>query len=137
MYLILDSTVHGSLRIALLNSRGAQLRSRSYKVTNYRASGWLMAVDNFCRESDILISKLLGIGVMGGPDSFTAHRQLVSMVNTIGWVYDINIVSLESSHQIKIDTWKRGFSSFIKPVYNRQPNITSPKSIFSDSDPRR
>lgn len=132
MYLLVDPSVSGALRISLLASRG----TISERICDAMAvKPWCGVHDQSPRSVFYLMIKFLkkrqsslteidALGVILGAGSFTATRLAVCVVNTIGWIYDLPVCGFQSGDKILFKKTSQGFSSFVRPIYGGEPNIT-------------
>src|SRR3989338_283330 len=127
MLLVIAPTDGGVLKIFLTARLYKIAYERGHLIRSHRLGGILPLLIKFCREHKISFSDLDGIAVVLSAGSFTTTRLVVSLVNVIGWIYDLRIVSLRSAEKIAPLKLKSGFRGFVKPVYGGIPNITLKK----------
>ncbi|OGL85865.1 hypothetical protein A3I40_00595 [Candidatus Uhrbacteria bacterium RIFCSPLOWO2_02_FULL_48_12] len=127
MLLVIAPTDGGVLKIFLTARLHKIAYERGHLIRSHRLGGILPLLIKFCREHKISFSDLDGIAVVLSAGSFTTTRLVVSLVNVIGWIYDLRIVSLRSAEKIAPLKLKSGFRGFVKPVYGGIPNITLKK----------
>jgi len=94
-------------------------------------SGQLLEViESLCRENSSSISDIAGIIVYSGPGSYTGLRISVSVVNSIGYSYEIPIIGTSGDSWIHSGLEKMDSTTAfvpITPVYGSEAYTTKPK----------
>ncbi|QQR61251.1 hypothetical protein IPH19_02195 [Candidatus Uhrbacteria bacterium] len=82
------------------------------------------------------LKKIEGVCVVAGPGSFSSVRAGVLDANMIARLLDIPLIGITVdeahdlpvlSHQLTAGIWKQKASSYVAPIYDKEPNITIPK----------
>ena len=82
------------------------------------------------------LKKIEGVCVVAGPGSFSSVRAGVLDANMIARLLDIPLIGVTVdeahdlpvlSHQLTAGIWKQKASSYVAPIYDKEPNITIPK----------
>ncbi len=94
----------------------------------------------FIEKNKINLQKIQGVAVVTGPGSFTALRTILSITNTILMVHEIKVLEIKNNKDLgdedlfeqAIIKLKKGGGStkFVKPHYDKKPNISFAKSKF-------
>jgi len=101
---------------------------------------FLQTITNFFDTNKVDFQKVKGIAIVTGPGSFTALRSILSIVNTILLVQKIKVIEIKNETDLDdeklfnqaVVKFKKGIGStkFIRPHYNKEPNISFAKSKF-------
>jgi tRNA threonylcarbamoyladenosine biosynthesis protein TsaB len=91
----------------------------------------LFELDSFLKEEKVELKDLEKVFVVSGPGSFTASRLSVTIANTISFVQDVPVVSIENEGDLSMEGLVEEFlkegeseSRFASPTYNKPPRIT-------------
>lgn len=123
MFLFLDKTIE-QVKILLTDDSGKIVK----KTVKKSKKNILPSVSEVMKSR-----KISGIIVVLGPDSFSASRSKVAIVNTLSFALDIPAASLDrsefSDEKSMVDAGikkikKEKSGKIIFPVYDREPNIT-------------
>src|SRR3989338_187055 len=156
MFLFIDPSVNGKLSLILATPQ-RRISHVTYNISGHHSKSILSCVVKFMKRVDDSLVALDGLIVINGTGSFTTTRLTVSVVNTIGWLYDLPIYSFPATKEIFTFLYepfgrlekatffapfrsvgpvrgstlrvgsRRKFRNFIKQVYSRRPNITVKK----------
>lgn len=91
----------------------------------------LFELDAFLVSAGVTLNDLTKVFVVSGPGSFTASRLSVMIANTISFVQDIPVVSIENKEGFSIENLtnkllkkSEAVMRFASPTYNKPPRIT-------------
>jgi tRNA A37 threonylcarbamoyladenosine modification protein TsaB len=82
------------------------------------------------------LKKIEGVCVVAGPGSFSSVRAGVLDANMIARLLNLPLIGITVdeahdlpvlSHQLTAGIWKHKASSYVAPIYDKEPNITIPK----------
>lgn len=144
-FLLIDTASEPSV-IALATER--KVLAESTVADRKRLSEELLArIDRLCAESGTGLAKLSGIGIVSGPGPFTALRIGTAVANALGYAHKLPLVPVERdavpsllafAKQVAERVKRRDVSKAVLPNYGREPSITPPKRMPSDtSSPER
>lgn len=131
MYLYINTSEQGKIKIALFNGKGMSA-SMSKAGTVKLTEKLVFFITQLLNKQKITFKKLKGIVVVTGPGSFTSVRIGCVIANTLAQVLKIGIYGahadkLNSDQLILKAIPKIKKSKFAIPFYDREPNITIPK----------
>ncbi len=100
----------------------------------------LFELDAFLNLHSVSLSDITKVFVVSGPGSFTSSRLSVVIANTISFVQDIPVVSIENKEDLSIEELAERLMSstgsdnntglrFASPTYNMPPRITQSKQV--------
>lgn len=123
-YLFIDTSERLRIRLAHIPSRGA-IRERA--ITGRRRT--VAVIASFIRAQSL--PSLKGIVVVSGPGPFSAVRSGVLVANLLARMYHIPLYGVSVHHARNLEELRSAFlakkirpSSYVAPVYDREPNIT-------------
>lgn len=133
MYLFINTSEQGKIRIALFNSK-ALIVSMSKKGTVKLTEKLVFFITQLLKKQRKKFIDLKGIIVVTGPGSFTSVRIGCVIANTLAQVlkigiYGDNAEKLTSDELILKSIKKLKQNNFALPFYDREPNITIGKEI--------
>jgi len=123
MTLYIDTTKKDLVKIAIKDG-DREVAVKKFKAEYTQAEKLLPAIDKMLSNKKIKLSDLTKIEVANGGGSFTSLRIGILTANALG--YALGIPVAESGKK----STKAGKFNVIKPIYDREPNITKPKSEF-------
>jgi tRNA A37 threonylcarbamoyladenosine modification protein TsaB len=132
-WLFLDTHINGRVRYARLDAG----RVEKLVQREGRASKLLPMIEKEAKEKD-----LTGICVVEGPGSFSAIRGGVLDANLLARLRDVPLVAVPSSAgedlaalAARLALGDVSASSYVAPIYDREPNITTPKHTLERGIP--
>lgn len=133
MYLFINTTEQGKIRIALFNSKGL-VSSINKSGTVKLTEKLVFFITQLLKKQKIEFKKLKGIVVVTGPGSFTSVRIGCVIANTLAQVLNIGIYgahadSLNTDQLILKSIKKLKKNKYVIPFYDREPNITIPGAL--------
>lgn len=94
----------------------------------------LFFLDSFLKDNSLSWKKIKGLVLLEGQGSFSGVRQAVAILNILALTKKIKVIGLDikknySSKQLiwEIEKQIKKPSTFIKPLYSGEPNITLPR----------
>ncbi|MBU0646006.1 hypothetical protein KJ611_00815 [Patescibacteria group bacterium] len=105
---------------------------RYQKDVSVEPDNYLLALQDFLKETGLDLSEIESMAVVVGPGSFTASRVSVTLANALAWALGRPIVGLENEARLSVPELIKqvDFAALdfqappVLPVYNREPNIT-------------
>ena len=107
-----------------------ELSSKVWEAGRELSLQILDEIKNNCDKVAISTEDISGIIVYEGPGSYTGLRISISVVNSIGYSYDIPVIGTSSEDWIKIGLNKiSNIKSFkpVSPIYGGEVYTTKPK----------
>lgn len=131
MYLFINTTEQGKIRIALFNGKSivsSMNKSGTVKLTEKL----VFFITQLLIKQKLAFKDLNGIIVVTGPGSFTSVRIGCVIANTLAQVLKIGIYGAHAdklnSDQLIIKAIKKiKKNRYVLPFYDREPNITIAK----------
>lgn len=128
VWLFIDTRNRDDARIAWIPKEG-KIVARNAPG---RGAAALRAVE---KDWDNHAASLKGIIVVSGPGSFSSIRTGVLYANLFSRFLGLPMYEMRGEHEIDLETIRRlavsgelQKKSYIEPVYDREPNITVPRS---------
>lgn len=87
-------------------------------------------LDQFLVTNQLKYTDLAGIGLFKGPGSFTGLRAVYSVINTLGFIYNIPLVNSGGDNWLASNLEKlakKQTDTLIFPDYGQEPRTTLPK----------
>jgi hypothetical protein len=124
MRLYIDTTKRDKVRVALKNDSKVVAQKEIF-APFAQAEKLLSLIDKVLRENKIKLKDMKGIEVNNEGGSFTALRVGVVTANALGYALGIpvNDECRSAGWRTNDEFKKRGFD-VVKPVYDKEPNIT-------------
>ncbi len=128
MFLFLDTTKSFENKIELFDQFGWQVR-----VKNVSGDKTLILLEKMLKTRKLKITDLKGIAVLQHPGSFTSIRSGLTIANTIGFIFNIPVLTIKLAETLAIKLVARKLLKkkkfiLIKPTYDKEPNITYSKN---------
>lgn len=97
---------------------------------------YLACLQSFCIRHNIQLKELQGVSLVTGPGSFTSSRVSLTIANTLHFVHDLPLFTIENPSQLSPQDLLKDYGigtplqndSYARPCYGRSPHITSPVS---------
>lgn len=127
--LVCSQDLH-ALNLGLVED-GVLLQQKDFFV---EPDGFLGAVTAALRAWGIAPAQLERVAVVTGPGSFTSSRVSVTLANGLAFALGIPVVGLANPERLglaelaKMALSSAGGGSFVRPLYDRPPHITSPNN---------
>ena len=121
MILYIDTTDNDIVKIAL-EARGNILASKEFSARRQQSEKLLPEIDKILKAKKKKISDIKSIRVADQGGSFTSLRIGVVTANALGYALGIPVTGSLKTNKTK-DIY------IVKPVYDREPNITKKKAI--------
>jgi tRNA A37 threonylcarbamoyladenosine modification protein TsaB len=90
------------------------------KHENEQAENFLLLIDKILTKNKLKLDDIKEIQVENTGKSFSALRLVISIANTLAYAKKIPIKGLKGKNL------KFSSGELVKPIYNREPNITVP-----------
>lgn len=124
MYLFIDPSQHGQLRLYLVNKECTY--SHLADVKNREL---LQEIDMFLNKHHLGLPDLTGITVRLGVGGFTSTRIAVTVANTLAYAQQIKVVGVHKPFDDVVsldDTFKDvEIGSYVHALYSGEPNINT------------
>ena len=120
MTLCIDTTQKDLVKIAIKDGK-REVAVKEFNAQYCQAEKLLPAIDKMLSSKKVKLNDLTKIEVANKGGSFTSLRIGILTANALGYALGIPVV--ESKGKVV----KTGGFSVIKPIYDREPNITKPK----------
>jgi len=133
--LYINTTGEEKVYLALGN-KGKLIAKKEFKAKYRQSERLIPAIDLLLKKNKVKMQDLSGIAVVNGPGPFTATRIGVTVANALAYALNIKIAGLRADEFNSVEAmiikgWqglkKAKIGGIIKPVYNREPNITIKK----------
>lgn len=128
-WLFLDTHAAGSGRVGWLMSDAH--KSRAIKISG-RSKHFLSAIQRLVKRAGSLPE---GICVVAGPGTFSAVRGGVLYANLLARLWRLPLVGIRVDQAVSLKILARELFnrlhldvSYVAPLYDREPNITAPKT---------
>lgn len=141
MILIIHTLDQAKIHLALVDLKGAVLKTLHKGVTGRQTEMVTPAIDQLFKRAKVKLAALEGIIVASGPGGFTAVRSGVVVANALGFALGIPVVGVEGKFAGVDDMLVSDrFSSALtqlkrtrkptqaRPSYGAQPNISKAKA---------
>jgi len=130
MILYINTSQRERVEFAIIKDREVFLLQRNTGLKQSEQA--LFLLDSFLKKNKIKLSNIKRIVINRGPGSFTAVRLGIVLANTLALALKISIVGIYNQElRSKADYLKLSglqfAKDFIKPYYDRQPDITKSK----------
>ena len=123
MTLYINTTEKDLVKIAIKDGN-REVAVKEFNAQYTQAEKLLPAIDKMLSNKKIKLSNLTKIEVANKGGSFTSLRIGILTANALGYALGIPVVEFgkKATKAVKFNV--------IKPIYDREPNITKPKSEF-------
>ncbi len=113
----------------VLIDKGKVVLKKKVKAFRQQAEKILPTVEKILKEQDINLHQIKSIRVVNFGGSFTALRLGIVIANSLGYALEVPVAGTKSDSKRVLGEGNkdRGFS-IVKPVYDKEPNITLRKS---------
>lgn len=145
MFLYINTSQRERVEFAIIENREVFLTTQLFekcvvllkrKVGRKQSEQALALLDSFLKKNKLKLKDIKKIVVNRGPGSFTSVRLGIVLVNTLSLGLNIPVVGVDNLElKNKEDYLKLGklkFSkNFVKPYYDREPDITKSRKKIS------
>ncbi len=134
MILYINTSQRENIEFAIIKDREVFLLQKNTGLKQSEQA--LFLLDSFLKKNKIKLSNISRIVVNRGPGSFTAVRLGIVLANTLSFALNIPVVGVDNlelknkEDYLGLSKLKFG-KDFIKPYYDREPDITKSKKIVS------
>lgn len=132
MYLFINTANQNNITV-ILSDNNQIIDSLNIKGDIKVSENLLNLVENLLNTNKVQYEQLKGIITVSGPGPFTSLRIAVTIANTLSYTLQVpvtgvtNLDNLDNQQLINIGLKmlaKEKVGSFIKPYYDKEPNIT-------------
>lgn len=132
MILGIQSNIPGRQTVWLVKPNGQMMNTLNTSIVHHGSDKLLALVARLLKKQRAKLSTLTKIVVVRGPGPFTAVRTGLVIANTLHETLGIPIKGIVSSKpltpkKIRLACMMRFSSTFVRPFYGREPNITRPR----------
>ncbi len=137
MILLIDTSQHEVILVALIRSDGRLIRKRILKQAFQQSERLLPMIDDVLRKAKIRLTSLTGVAVVSGPGGFTSLRVGISTANALAFGLGIPVVglfpkglsNLQSLAILALKSLNKGkVGKWVAPQYGQEPNISNSKN---------
>jgi tRNA A37 threonylcarbamoyladenosine modification protein TsaB len=128
MFLFINTIESNQLELALFDFSGRKkcLRTRFSSPRNDKI---LILLESLLKKARLKPTKINGIAVLVGQGSFTGIRLGLTIANMFGFLLNIPVIGVKSAEESTIKMAAKQLArkkKFVplKPVYEKEPNIT-------------
>jgi len=125
MLLFIDTSDYEKVSIALVEKQVIYHHFKSHNLSEEL----LVEIKKFLKKQKVELKQLQKIAVVVGSGGFSRIRTAVSTANALAFALKISITAISKdklpTDLIKLELVKS--QKMVKPVYDREPNITLPK----------
>lgn len=84
----------------------------------------LLLIDKCCKQAKVSMRDLTGVAVVNSGATFSRLREVITIANTIAWLYGVPIVKIKTIDGIKnLATKNKRAHKFLQPQYSGRPSI--------------
>ena len=133
--LFIDTSKAKQLDVFLISEK--KVITRQHLKGDYKVSEYLLKmIVQTVKSGKVKLAGLKGIVTVTGPGAFTSLRIAVAVANTLAFALQIPVASLIKKNDYTEDqmiklAWQKikvaKIGNYIKPYYDKQPNITKSK----------
>lgn len=133
MILYINITKREKIKFALINNGEVFLLDK--RVGLMQSEKALFLLDSFLKKNKAKLNDIQKIIVNRGPGSFTSVRLGIVLANTLAYGLEIPIAGVDNiglknkDDYLKLVKLKFKSGQFIKPYYDRKPDITKSKKL--------